>query len=48
MAGAARLLPTGAVVYLYGPYRVDGQHMAQSNQGFNAWLRSQNANWGRA
>ena len=46
MAGARRLLPAGGVVYLYGPYRIGGRHTAPSNQEFDAWLRSQNAEWG--
>ena len=31
MAGAARLLAPGGLLYLYGPYRQDGQHTADSN-----------------
>jgi Protein of unknown function (DUF938) len=46
LAGAQRTLPAGGVLYLYGPYRVDGRHTAPSNQDFDAWLRAQNAQWG--
>jgi SAM-dependent methyltransferase len=46
MAGASRILRAGGVVYLYGPYQIDGRHTAQSNQDFDAWLRTQNAQWG--
>jgi SAM-dependent methyltransferase len=46
MAGAARILAAGGVVYLYGPYRIAGRHTAPSNQEFDTWLRSQNAEWG--
>jgi SAM-dependent methyltransferase len=46
MAGAGRVLRAGGVVYLYGPYRIDGRHTAPSNQEFDAWLRTQNAEWG--
>jgi len=46
MAGARRLLPVGGVVYLYGPYRIDGRHTAGSNHAFDAWLHSQNSQWG--
>ncbi len=46
MAGARRILRAGGVVYLYGPYQIDGRHTAQSNQDFDAWLRTQNAQWG--
>ena len=46
MAGAERVLPSEGVLYLYGPYRINGQHTAQSNDEFDAWLRSQNSDWG--
>jgi SAM-dependent methyltransferase len=46
MAGAGRTLPTGGVLYLYGPYRIDGRHTAPSNKDFDAWLQGQNAAWG--
>src|SRR5208282_829684 len=46
MAGAKRVLRAGGVVYLYGPYRVDGRHTAQSNQDFEAWLQAQDPQWG--
>lgn len=46
MAGAARLLAPGGVLYLYGPYQRDGQHTADSNAVFDAQLRERNAAWG--
>jgi SAM-dependent methyltransferase len=46
LAGAGRVLLTGGVLYLYGPYRVDGRHTAESNREFDAWLRGQNPEWG--
>ncbi len=46
IAGAARTLPAGGVLYLYGPYKIDGRHTAPSNEAFDAQLRSQNAAWG--
>jgi SAM-dependent methyltransferase len=46
LAGASRVLPTGGVLYLYGPYRVNGQHTADSNRDFDAWLHRQNPAWG--
>ena len=46
MTGAERVLPPGGVLYLYGPYRIDDRHTAQSNEDFDAWLRTQNAQWG--
>ena len=46
IAGAGRILPSGGVLYLYGPYRIDGRHTAPSNAEFDAYLRGQNAAWG--
>jgi hypothetical protein len=46
MRGAGAILPEGGVVYLYGPYRVDGRHTAPGNEAFDASLRAQNAEWG--
>lgn len=46
LAGAGRLLPAGGVLYLYGPYMIDGQHTAQSNQAFDMDLRRRNPEWG--
>ena len=44
--GAARVLPASGVLYLYGPYRRDGQHTAPSNEAFDRGLRMQNPKWG--
>ena len=46
MAGAGRTLPRGGLLYLYGPYKIDGHHTAPSNQDFDARLRAQNSLWG--
>jgi hypothetical protein len=46
MRGAGRLLPAGGMIYLYGPYKIDGRHTAPSNEEFDAWLQAQNAAWG--
>lgn len=45
-SGAARLLPAGGVLYLYGPYRREGQHTAPSNAIFDEQLRASDASWG--
>ena len=45
MTGAERTLRSGGVLYLYGPYQIDGRHTAQSNEEFDAWLRTQSAQW---
>jgi cyclopropane fatty-acyl-phospholipid synthase-like methyltransferase len=44
--GAARLLPSGGVLYLYGPYRIDGRDTAPSNLAFDESLRARNPDWG--
>jgi hypothetical protein len=46
MAGARRILPTGGVLYLYGPFKQGGIHTAPSNAAFDESLRQQNAQWG--
>ena len=44
--GAARILPAGGLLYLYGPFRRDGRHTASSNERFDRDLRQQNPEWG--
>ena len=44
--GAARVLPPGGLLFLYGPYRRGGQHTAPSNAAFDADLRRRNPAWG--
>jgi SAM-dependent methyltransferase len=44
--GAARVLPPGALLYLYGPYKRGGAHTAPSNADFDASLQMQNPEWG--
>jgi SAM-dependent methyltransferase len=46
IAGAARVLPAGGVLYLYGPYKIGGRHTAPSNQEFHLSLRERNPLWG--
>ncbi len=46
LAGAARLLPPGGVLYCYGPYRRGGRHTAPSNEAFDAWLKSRDPRFG--
>jgi hypothetical protein len=46
MAGTARLLAPGAPLYLYGPYRLQGQHTAPSNAAFDENLRARDPAWG--
>jgi hypothetical protein len=44
-AGAAALLPAGAPVYLYGPYK-EGAATAPSNLEFDRSLKTRNPDWG--
>jgi SAM-dependent methyltransferase len=46
MAGAARVLPPGGVLYLYGPFKENGRHTALSNASFDASLRACASAWG--
>ncbi|MGB0562529.1 MAG: DUF938 domain-containing protein [Spirulinaceae cyanobacterium] len=46
MAGAGRILPAAGVLYLYGPFKRQGQHTAPSNASFDQSLRSSNPDWG--
>ncbi len=46
IAGSARTLPLGGVLYLYGPYKRGGAHTAPSNAAFDASLRRRNPAWG--
>ncbi|GMV19833.1 MAG: DUF938 domain-containing protein [Polyangiaceae bacterium] len=46
LSGSAKLLPTGGVLVLYGPYRRFGAHTASSNADFDASLRARDPRWG--
>ncbi len=46
LRGAAKLLPDGAPLVMYGPFRIDGKHTAPSNETFDASLRHENSAWG--
>ena len=46
MRGAARVLPPNGMLFLYGPFKRNGQHIAASNAEFDASLRAQDARWG--
>ncbi|MCO4861176.1 class I SAM-dependent methyltransferase [Cupriavidus sp. WGlv3] len=45
-AGAGKLLGSGGVLFLYGPYRRGGAHTAPSNAAFDAQLRATDPDWG--
>lgn len=46
MAGASRILPSGGILYLYGPFKQGEQHTAPSNAAFDEMLQTQNPQWG--
>lgn len=46
LAGAARLLRTGGVLFLYGPFMRGGLHTAASNAAFDADLKRRDKSWG--
>ena len=46
MAGAQRTLSPGGVLFLYGPYKIDGRHTAPSNRDFDIDLKMRNPAWG--
>lgn len=46
LAGAARALPQGGKMLFYGPYRFSGVLSPESNQAFDARLRSGDPSWG--
>ncbi len=44
--GASERLSEGGIVFLYGPFKKDGKHTAESNARFDESLRSRNPSWG--
>jgi Protein of unknown function (DUF938) len=44
--GAARILPSDALLITYGPYRFSGKFTAPSNKEFDESLRARNPEWG--
>ncbi len=46
VAGAARILPAGGLLALYGPFRRPGQELEPGNVAFDADLRSRDPAWG--
>lgn len=46
MRNAGIILQRGGILYLYGPYRRNGQHTSPSNAAFDADLKSRNPAWG--
>ena len=46
LAGAGRLLTPDGVLFLYGPFMLDGVHTAASNAAFDADLKRRDKRWG--
>ena len=46
LRGAAGILGSGAVLYIYGPFRCSDRPLAPSNQAFDQQLRSRDPAWG--
>jgi SAM-dependent methyltransferase len=46
LVGAARHLRPAGLLVMYGPYRIAGEHTAESNREFDASLRARDARWG--
>lgn len=46
MRNAGRLLPSGGLLYLYGPFRQQNRPTAPSNEEFDRNLKSRNSQWG--
>ena len=46
MRGAGAALSSGGLLFMYGPYKIDGKHTAPSNESFDASLRSRDPSWG--
>ena len=46
VAGAGRVLATGGILLLYGPFRRQGVQTAPGNEAFDADLRARNPAWG--
>ena len=46
MRGAADLLPPGGVLFLYGPYRTNGQWRSANDAAFDESLKARDPSWG--
>jgi SAM-dependent methyltransferase len=46
IAGAARVLTSGGLLFLYGPFREGGVHTGAGNAAFDADLQARDPSWG--
>ncbi len=46
MSGAGRILQSGGVLFLYGPFKQMGMAFGSGNEAFDQWLRAKNPEFG--
>jgi cyclopropane fatty-acyl-phospholipid synthase-like methyltransferase len=46
LRGASRVLEAGEALFLYGPFKLRGEHTAESNARFDLDLRARDPSWG--
>ncbi len=46
MKKAGNLIPSGGLLHIYGPFKVDGAFTTESNAAFDVSLKSRNPHWG--
>ena len=46
LRGASIVVAPGGMLFLYGPFRRQGQHTSAGNQAFDAQLKAENPDWG--
>eukprot|EP00933_Yihiella_yeosuensis_P063527 TRINITY_DN6669_c3_g1_i1.p1 TRINITY_DN6669_c3_g1~~TRINITY_DN6669_c3_g1_i1.p1 ORF type:complete len:263 (-),score=35.84 TRINITY_DN6669_c3_g1_i1:88-777(-) len=45
-AGAGTVAKPEAKLFMYGPFKVDGKHVSESNEEFDTKLRNRDSSWG--
>ena len=43
---AGELLRPGGLLFIYGPFKLNGEHTSEGNAAFDASLRQRNPGWG--
>jgi hypothetical protein len=46
LRGAANVIASGGILFLYGPFQRQGRHTSRGNQAFDAQLKAENQEWG--
>ena len=46
MRGTSQRLHPAGRLFVYGPFKQDGRHTAESNEAFDRSLRERNSEWG--